>query len=153
MGGDFSDRLPWPDGGETWIEDELSECVGHCHVAKLNHHGHHSTGRRLAAALRPRVWIACVWDQLHLTDDTAQSLVEPGAPDGDQPLIVPTVLPVTEAGERPWWRFVPDACRAGCHVVVTVPPGGAAYTVTMVDARDEAMRVADERTFRTDPVA
>ena len=153
MGGDFSDRVPGPDGRMISIEDELGGMVGHCHVAKLNHHGHHSTGRALAAALRPRVWIACVWDQLHLTEDTVQPLIVPGVPDDEQPLILPTVLPVTDAGERPWWRFVPDACRTGCHVVVTVPPGGERYSVSLLDARDEAMRVATERVFLTDAVS
>ena len=78
------------------------------------------------------------------------SLLVPDAPDDAQPLLVPTVLPVTEAGERPWWRFVPDACRTGCHAVVTVPPGGETFRLDLLDARDEAMRVVDSRTFRTD---
>ena len=48
---------------------------------------------------------------------------------------------------------VPDACRTGCHVVVTVPPGGERYSVSLLDARDEAMRVATERVFLTDAVS
>ena len=140
-GGDFSDRFRDADGSEVFIEDALGDAVGPCHVAKVNHHGHHSTGRALAAALRPRAWVACVWDQLHLTDDTAQSLLAPGAPDDAQPLLLPTVLPVTEAGERPWWRFVPAPCRDGCHVVVRVPRGGERFSIELLDARDESMRV------------
>ena len=62
-------------------------------------------------------------------------------------MIVPTVLPVRDEGERPWWRFVPDACRTGCHAIVTVPPGGETYTLTLLDARDEDMRVAIEYTI------
>ncbi len=148
--GDFSDRFTTPDGRTVFIEDALGEAIGHCHVAKINHHGHHSTGRALASAIRPRVWIASVWDQLHLTDDTAKSLLIPGAPDEAQPLLVPTVLPVTEAGPLPWWRFVPDACRTGCHAVVTVPPGGDTFSLTLLDARDEEMRVAASYRFITD---
>ena len=52
-------------------------------------------------------------------------------------------------GERPWWRFVPEACRTGCHVVLTVPPGGETFSMTLVDARDEEMRVAAEYGFST----
>ena len=149
-GGDFSDRIPGPGGRRISVEDELAGCIERCHVAKIDHHGHHSVGRALAAALRPRVWVACVWDNLHLTEDTAESLLVPDAPDDAQPLLVPTVLPVTETDERPWWRFVPDACRTGCHAVVTVPPGGETFRLDLLDARDEAMRVVDSRTFRTD---
>ena len=149
--GDFSDRFTAPDGREVFIEDELGGCIGHCHAAKLNHHGHHSTGRVLAAAIRPLVWIAPVWDQLHLTDDTAESLLIPGAPDSEQPLLVPTVLPVTDAGPRPWWRFVPEPCRTGCHVVLSVPPGGETFTMTLLDARDEEMRVTAVCEFETEP--
>ena len=146
-GGDFSDWFQGPDGKRVFIEDALAEAVGHCDVAKINHHGHHSTGRKLAEALSPRIWLACVWDQLHVTDDTAEYLLVPDAPDEAQPMIVPTVLPVRDEGERPWWRFVPDACRTGCHAVVTVPPGGESYTLTLLDARDEDMRVVFETNF------
>ena len=149
-GGDFSDRFTNPDGRSVFIEDELGEAVGHCHVAKINHHGHHAGGRPFAAAVRPKVWLACVWDQLHCTNDTMESLLVPGAPDDAQPLLVPTVLPVTEAGELPWWRFVPDACRTGCHAVLTVPPGGETFRLDLLDARDEEMRVAETFEFRTE---
>jgi hypothetical protein len=149
-GGDFSDWYQGPDGQGVFIEDELAETVEHCHVAKINHHGHHSTGRALAEALSPRVWVACVWDQLHLTDDTAGFLLVPDASDEAQPMLVPTVLPVRDEGERPWWRFVPEACRTGCHAIVTVPPGGDTFTLSLLDARDEEMRIAAEYVFQTD---
>ena len=144
LGGDFSDRFPGPDGREVFVEDYLGEAVGRCDVAKINHHGHHAMGSALAAALRSDAYIACVWDNLHCTDDTMESLLVPGAPDDEQPLFLPTVLPVRADGERPWWRFVPEQCRTGCHVVVTVPPGGERYDVSLIDARDEEMRVVGE---------
>jgi len=70
-------------------------------------------------------------------------------PDAAQPLLLPTVLPVRDDGARPWHRFVPDECRTGCHVVLSVPPGGENYTMTLLDARDEDMRVVWERSFAT----
>ncbi len=39
---------------------------------------------------------------------------------------------------------MPASFRGG-HVVVTVPPGGKAFTVRYVDAGDEKMSVAFER--------
>lgn len=148
-GGDFSDRFLGPDGHDVFVEDALAEAVCPCHVAKLNHHGHHSTGRTLARALRPCAWVASVWDQLHVTDDTVESLLVPGASDAEQPLLLPTVLPVTEAGPRPWWRFVPEACRDGCHVVLSVPRGGKRFSIALLDARDENMRVRERFEFST----
>ncbi len=148
-GGDFSDRFEEPDGTETFIEDALAETVGRCNVAKVNHHGHHAIGRALAGALNPQVWVACVWDVLHMTDDTAEVMFPADIPDAAQPLLLPTVLPVRDDGARPWHRFVPDPCRTGCHVVLSVPPGGENYTMTLLDARDEDMRVVWERSFAT----
>lgn len=148
--GDFSDCFKGPDGREVFIEDSLGAAVGHCHVAKINHHGHHSVGRSLAATLRPRVWVAPVWDNLHCTDDSMESIFDPAVPDAEQPLLLPTVLPVRPDGERPWWRFVPDACRTGCHVVLAVPPGGETYSLSLLDARDEEMRVVAVYDFTTD---
>ena len=147
--GDFSDTFGGPDGRPVFIEDSLGEAVGHCHVAKLDHHGHHSIGKTLAAAIRPRVWVAPVWDNLHCTDDTMEAIFDPSVPDAEQPLLLPTVLPVRPDGERPWWRFVPEPCRTGCHVVLAVPPGGETYSLTLLDASDEAMRVSAEFEFRT----
>ena len=135
--GDFSDRFVLPDGREVFAEDDLADAVGAVDVAKATHHGHHSIGRKLAQTLRPRVWIAPVWDNLHCTDDSMESIVGGVAPGPDAPLLVPTVLPVRPDGERPWWRFVPEACRGGVHAVVTVRPDGEAYALDLLDARSE----------------
>ena len=147
--GDFSDRFTDPDGRAVFIEDSLGEAVGAVDVAKVTHHGHHALGRALARALAPRVWIACVWDNLHCTDDSMESIFDPALPDEKQPMLVQTVLPVRPDGERPWWRFVPPQCRTGCHAVLTVPPGGERYTVSLLDARDERMRLCAEYRFDT----
>jgi hypothetical protein len=79
------------------------------------------------------------------------SILDPAVPDDEQPLVLPTVLPVRPDGERPWWRFVPEACRTGCHVVLAVPPEGETFSLTLLDARDEEMRVSAEYKFQTEP--
>lgn len=147
--GDFSDRISGPCGEEVFIEDALAKAVGHCNVAKTNHHAHHAMGRRLAAALRPQAYVSCVWDQLHCTDDSMESLLVPGAPDAEQPMLIPTVLPTNGNLDSPWRRFVPEACKNGCHIVVTVPPGGETFSIALIDARDETMRLAAEYGFKT----
>ena len=106
-------------------------------------------GRRLAAALRPQAYVSCVWDQLHCTDDSMESLLVPGAPDAEQPMLIPTVLPTNGNLDSPWRRFVPEECKNGCHIVVTVPPGGETFSIALIDARDETMRLAAEYGFKT----
>lgn len=145
--GDFSDKIPLDGNPEFPTEDALAKAVPRCNVAKLNHHGHHSTCRALATALKPQAWVAPVWDRLHLTDDTAQDILDSIAPNEQPPLILPTVLPVREDGERPWWRLVPAPCHTGCHVVITVAKDAPSYTIDLLDARDEEMRILQSFEF------
>jgi len=142
--GDFSDTVTLPGAGEVFIEDILAEAVPKCNVAKANHHAHHAMGAKLAAALRPQAYVVCGWDQLHGTDDSVESMLVPGAPDTAQPLIIPTVFPMRREGEKAWRKFVPPPCMDGCHVVVTVPARADSYTISLIDARDEEMTIAQE---------
>ena len=57
--GDFSARFKDPDGTERFIEDDIAAVCGSAHVAKLNHHGHHSMYPGLVKALKARVWTCC----------------------------------------------------------------------------------------------
>ena len=68
--GDFYDVFRLPDGTKRDLEVELAKEVDPVDVAKINHYGHHSMHLPLVAALRARVWTACMWDQLHVTADT-----------------------------------------------------------------------------------
>ena len=147
--GDFSDKPTMPDGSVINIEDTLAQAVGHVHVAKMNHHGHHTTSKAFFETLHPSVWVACVWDQLHCTDDSMQLLPLPGAPASRQPLVVPTFLPDHAEPKPLWHSLVPAACRVGCHVVISVPQGGRSFNLSLIDARDENMTVLDSRTFET----
>ena len=68
-------------------------------------------------------------------------------PDFD-PLIIPNFMPhflppkrVGEFRNKPFMKNVPPETKDGVHVVVKVAPGGEAYRIYLVDARDESMRV------------
>jgi hypothetical protein len=74
--GDFSHYLKNDDGTVCAIEDVLSEAVGKVQVAKVNHHGHWSMPKKLVGALQARVWLACVWDQLHILSPVAEVLAD-----------------------------------------------------------------------------
>ena len=137
--GDFA-RLP---------EEEIGKAAGTVDVAKINHHGHHSMPSGLVRELKARAYVSCVWDQLHVTDDTMTRLADRSAYPGDR-LICPGIMTAERRraeGDRPWMKDVPKAVYDGAHIVLTVPPGGETYSLAFLDARDEGMKVVDELGF------
>lgn len=150
--GDFSDQ--WQEGGGRRIltEEALAAAVPRVNVAKVNHHGHHAMPRGLVKALSPQVWFSCVWDQLHNTADTMQNLYEGSPASKAYPGIFPAERRWADR-DAPWFGMVPESLHSGGHVIVDVPPGGKRYTVSVVSARDESMKVVDAVEFaaaRTD---
>ncbi len=141
--GDFSDRTKLPDGSALNVEAELAKELDPVDVAKINHHGHRSMPTELVAALRARVWTACMWDQLHITADTLTRISDRSAYPGPR-LVAGGVFPPERRFEDAGKAFVrdiaPESFDAG-HVVVTVAPGGGTYTVAYVTADDESMKV------------
>ena len=103
----------------------------------------------LVRELKARVYVSCVWDQLHVTDDTMTRLADRNAYPGDR-LICPGIMPEERRraeGDEPWMKDVPKAVYNGAHIVLTVPPGGETYSLAFIDARDEEMKVIDELSF------
>ena len=130
-------------------EEAIGKAAGMVDVAKINHHGHHTMPSGLVRELKARVYVSCVWDQLHVTDDTMARLADRNAYPGDR-LICPGIMPVERRraeGDRPWMKDVPKAVYDGAHIVLTVPPGGETYSLAFLDARDEEMKVIDELGF------
>ena len=141
--GDFSDTPRLPDGTRLNVEAELAKELDPVDVAKVNHHGHHSMPTELVAALRARVWTACVWDQLHMTADTLEHLSDRTAYP-DPRLIAPGVFSplrrFEDAGRDYLRDIAPESFDAG-HVVLNVAPGGKTYSIIYVTADDESMTV------------
>lgn len=131
------------------MEVALAEAARPVSVAKMNHHGCVSMPKKLVAKLRPRVWLAGVWEQRHLSKDTMARLSDMTLYQ-EPPLFVPGVLPsrrLQEDAGLPWIGLSEPSCSAGTHVVVDVQPGGSAYSVATVAAADEMMRVLSVRDF------
>lgn len=103
----------------------------------------------LVAALRARVWTACVWDTLHVTSDTLERISSREAYPGPR-LIAPGLFSPLRRIEDANKPYLPDIAResfdAG-HVVVTVPADGESYSVSYVTADDESMRVTGSYGF------
>ena len=147
--GDFCDRFERPDGVTVEIEEELAKVIGPVTVAKVNHHGHYSMPAPLVSALRPRVWVTCVWDQLHDVAPVMERLADRSLYPGDR-LLCPCIFPAERRAEdagSPWLDDIAPACFDGAHVVLDVAPGGKRYTISCLDARDESMTVRSIQRF------
>lgn len=150
--GDFCDTFKKPDGTAVDVEAELARVCSPVHVAKVNHHGHYSMPAPLVAALRPRVWVTCVWDQLHDVAPVMQRLSDRSLYPGDR-VLCPCIFPAERRAEdagSPWLEDIAPACFDGAHVVLDVTPGGKRYSISCLDARDESMTVRSVLRFSTD---
>ncbi|MBR3221970.1 MAG: MBL fold metallo-hydrolase [Kiritimatiellae bacterium] len=149
--GDFSDYLKNDDGTVCAIEDVLSEAVGKVQVAKVNHHGHWSMPKKLVGTLQARVWLVCVWDQLHILSPVAEVLADRDIYSGKR-MICPSVFTAERRAEdkgKPWTKDVPKALYEGSHMIFDVPPGGSTYTMSVIPAKDESMTVSAVFGFRS----
>ena len=141
--GDFSGPGDLSSPDRFYPERELGKASGKVDVAKINHHGHHSMPPELVRDLQARVYTACVWDQLHVTDDTMTHLSDTSLYPGEL-TIFPGIMAAERRaaeGDRPWMRNVPEAVYDGAHIVLSVPPGGETYRITCLTAADESMRI------------
>lgn len=141
--GDFSGPGDLSSPDRFYPERELGKASGKVDVAKINHHGHHSMPPELVRDLQARVYAACVWDQLHVTDDTMTHLSDTSLYPGERTIFPGIMTEERRAaeGDRPWMRNVPEAVYDGAHIVLTVPPGGETYRITCLTAADESMRI------------
>lgn len=149
--GDFSDGWRNPDGSRTDIETEFAKALPPVDVAKTNHHGYRALPTPFVAALRPRVWFSCVWDQLHDTADSLARISDRAAYPGDR-LIAPGVFPAERRWEdqgQPFLKDIAPESFACGHMVFDVPPGGKDYTLTYLSADDESMKVAGVYRFQS----
>lgn len=148
--GDFSARFKDPDGTPRFIEDDIARVCGPAHVAKVNHHGHNSMSRALVSALRSRVWVSCVWDQLHNLPPCMELLSDRSLYPGER-IICPTIMPAerrAKDGDAAWMKDIARPSYEGGHVVVNVEKGGGRYSVSYLSAQDESMTVRSVLHFK-----
>lgn len=149
--GDFSDRFRQPDGTTMDIEEQLARVCPPVSVAKLNHHGHYSMPAQLVSALRARVYVSCVWDQLHNVAPVMARLSDRTLYPGER-LLCPGIMPAERRAEdagQPWLQDVAPASFDGGHVVLNVEKGGRDYSISYLTAADESMTVKSVMHFKT----
>lgn len=149
--GDFSDKWKLPDGTTFRTENALADICSRVDVAKVNHHCHNAMPEKLVSALGARVWVSCVWDQLHNLDGDMTRLSNRSLYDRDR-IICPGIMPAerreTDNGKS-WMKDVEKASYEGGHIVLDVMPGGRRYTITYLSAEDESMTVRSVMEFKT----
>ena len=140
--GDMSGPAMDSHGVTHWPEEQLAKAlVGPVSVAKVNHHGFKSMPDVLLRALRAKVYPACTWDVLHLTDDCLARFADRrNCAEGT--LLVPGNFGASRrtSDNAAGRALFHEAVYGGVHSVIDVPPGGETFTLTLLDARDEDMR-------------
>ena len=152
--GDFSGPGDLASPVRFYPERLIGKAAGRVDVAKVNHHGCHAMPVELVRDLQARVYVACVWDQLHVTDNTMARMSDTSLYPGER-TIFPGVMAAERRaaeGDRPWMRNVPEAVYEGSHIVLSVPPGGETYRITCLTAADESMRVKAVFDYRSHDV-
>ena len=139
------------DGKRMNIESILAKACGPVSVAKANHHAGWSCPKDLVAALRPRVWTASVWWQLHCDKDTMTRLSDRTCY-SEPRVLLPGVM-CRERREKDagmaYLKDVPEVAHTPSHIVIDVPPGGETYKVALLDPTDEKFRVKETMTFNS----
>lgn len=150
--GDFSDNWNLPDGSKFYTEDALAREMAPVHVAKINHHGYKSMTRELVSSLQARVYVSCVWDQLHNLEETMQRIMDPGTYPGER-TVCPGIFPKERQAQdqgKPWMDLINPSAFEGGHMVLTVEKGGKEYSMAYVGADNEDMIVRSVMRFNTD---
>lgn len=149
--GDFSDNWRMPDGTVHEIEDDIAEVCEKVSVAKINHHGHYSMTRKLLKVLQARVYVSCVWDQLHNVAPVMERIADQSIYPGER-IVCPGIFPKERRQEdagKEWLGIIHKDSFSGGHIVLDVPKGGKEYSITYLTAEDESMKVLSVMNFRS----
>ena len=130
--------------------DALAAEVGRVDVAKTNHHASDSMTPALVKALAAKVWVTSSVSGYSDWPTTMRRLAD-RAIYPDERIVCSTYYHlkerVAEMGEAAKADVAPESFEPN-HVVVTVPAGGRAYTVTHL-AADDSLAVRKVRTFKS----
>ena len=146
-GGDIEREFKDAEGRTYSYEGLVGSFVGPVDVCKMNHHGYWNAMKEpFVRAVRPRVYLSSTWSTEQVNDRNLPIMTSrdlyPGGRDV-YPGWLPPFCRRSYAG-RPFMR---DIAPAQGHVVVKVAPGGASYSVFVIDPSDEDMRVVCRKDY------
>ena len=137
-GGDVGRKFKVKGGGAVNYEGLVGERVGPVTVCKMNHLGcADSMDEAFVRQVRAQAYVACMWCPGQLAPKTLKTVMA-----YSDPAILPNLMPakrkVQEINE-PYMKNILVSHTA--HVVIKVLPGGDAYRIYLLEARDESMNV------------
>ncbi len=126
---------PWRD-----VETPITQRAGPVSVAVTDHHAYFDAcGPASVRALQPRAWIIPAWHVSHPAMNVIANLFSTDLYPGPRSVFA---LGLTPEAKLVTERFSGRLSSTRGHVVVRVPPGGADFTVSVLDARNERGAVA-----------
>ncbi len=127
-------RDPWRD-----IETPAARVAGSVSVSTCNHHGYFdATGPEFVRALKPRIWILQSWHASHPAISELANLYSPVLYPGARDVFC---LGLHPAAALSCARFSDLFKSSQGHVLVRVAPGGAEFSVLVLEDGDEDDRV------------
>ena len=127
-------RDPWRD-----IETPAARVSGPVSVSTCNHHGYFdATGPEFVRALKPRIWILQSWHASHPAMSVLANLYSPVLYPGARDVFC---LGLHPAAALSCARFSDLFKSSQGHVLVRVAPGGAEYSLLVLEDTDESGRV------------
>ena len=137
-GGDVGRRFKVKGGGEVNYEGLVGERVGPVTVCKMNHHGcSDSMDEAFVKQVRAQAYVACMWCPGQLAPKTLKTIMA-----HSDPAILPNLMPARRKAREINEAYMKNILVPHtAHVVVKVLPGGNAYRIYLLEARDESMNV------------
>ncbi|MDO5567159.1 MAG: hypothetical protein Q4G59_10925 [Planctomycetia bacterium] len=139
--GDVSGKLVDDAGNDIGLEEWGGAGVGPVDVCKANHHAYKDAMTPgFVKNVQANVYVMCVWDNLHIQDNTMTNMTSKADYDQDR-IICPTMFPAVRKEMykgAPWRSCVKE--ESG-HVVIKVYDEGKKYKVYFLDASNENMTV------------
>jgi len=127
-------QQPWLD-----IESAAAKVCGPVSVSTCDHHGYFdANGPEMVRALRPRIWVLQSWHASHPALSVLANLYSRTLYPGDRDVFCLGLNPATALADS---RFSDSFKSSQGHVLVRVEPGGARYSVLVLDDADESDRV------------
>ena len=138
-GGDITGRISIK--GDKWrdIETPLSKVLGPVEVCEANHHAYvDAMNETFIANTTPQVFVLQVWNARHTNLTTLRAMTSTELYP-DKRLVLATN--VHEFAKNYLGKNMNKIDGYGGHVVIKVKPGGDEYTIYLLSAEDESMKI------------
>ena len=145
-GGDLEGDFVGDDGKKFSYEERVGKVVGPVSVCKTNHHACPASMRDgFIAAVKPQLFLSSAWSPNQQNITTLKRMASRENYEGDRFVAYGSI---PEFKKRQFREYGLTGCLAPeGHAVVKVNPGGFAFRLYTLSAKDESMRIVGVRDF------